>query len=89
MAAPILYAVGMFIQMIYEKVIAPLIPVTIYGFFVVLILTLCMVIAGLGGSLLFYIILFFYVKALLSYNPVLEARQQAVEAAQMNQGAME
>jgi hypothetical protein len=85
MIAPILHAVVIFIQTIYTKVIAPLIPITIYGFFVVLILTLCMVVAGLGGSLLFYIILFFYVKALFSYNPVLEARQQAMEGTQMNQ----
>jgi hypothetical protein len=89
MIASILYAVGMFIQMIFGKVIAPLIPVTIYGFFIVLILTLCMIVAGLGGSLLFYIILFFYVKALLSYNPVLDARKQAMEANQMNQGTLE
>lgn len=68
-----------------KEIVLPLIPFTIYVLIIISILTICFVVAGVGGSLLFYIIIFFYVRALFAYNPVLEARQQAEEAAMMNQ----
>lgn len=79
-------AIGAFITIVFNKIVFPLLPVAVYGFVVVIILTICVVIAGVGGSFLFYLIVFLYVKALLDYNPVLEARRQAEEAAMMQQG---
>lgn len=87
--APILLGMAQSIAITLKKIVVPLIPIGIYGMFVVMILTFCGVIAGVGGSLLFYVILFFYVRALINYNPaVAEAEAQAAEARQMNNGNM-
>jgi hypothetical protein len=83
MFGQLLIIISSFVGVLFTELIWPLIPATIYVFVVVIILAICSIIAGVGGSLLFYILIFFYVKALLSYNPILEARRQAVEAAQM------
>lgn len=75
--------IAQFVTVTMQKVVIPLIPIGIYGIIVVIILTFCMVISGVGGSLLFYVLMYFYVKALLTYNPVIAAREQALEAQQM------
>lgn len=77
-----------FVSVTFKKLVFPLIPVIIYAFVVICVLTICVVISGVGGSMLFYVIIFFYVKALFDYNPVLEARRQAEEAAKMNNEGM-
>lgn len=85
----IIIAIAMYVRAVMTHIILPLIPFVLYLFIVVVILTICVVIAGVGGSMLFYVIVFFYVRALLSYNPVLEARKQAEQAAQMQQAPNE
>lgn len=77
-----------FVSVTFKQLVIPLIPVVIYAFVVICVLSICLIIAGVGGSLLFYVIVFIYIKALFDYNPVLEARRQAEEAAAMNEGGM-
>lgn len=88
--ASFLGGIASFITITLQELVVPLIPMTIYAVVVIAILTVCLIIAGVGGSMLFYIILAFYVKALLSYNPVLEeraaAQAEANAAAQANEG---
>jgi hypothetical protein len=75
-----------FVSVTFKKLVFPLIPVVIYAFVVICVLSICLIISGVGGSLLFYVIVFLYIKALFDYNPILEAKQQAEAAAAMNEG---
>lgn len=79
-----LYAIIKTISLLFTKIIIPLIPFTMIVSIVIMIICVCIIISGVGGSLLFYVILFFYVKALLNYNPVLEAREQAAQMQQVS-----
>jgi hypothetical protein len=89
MLGDLLKGIGAFISIVFKQIVFPLLPIAVYGFVVIIILTICVVIAGVGGSMLFYVIVFFYIKALLDYNPVLEARRQAEQAAMMQQEGAE
>lgn len=57
------------IQFLFQKLLIPLTKISLITIILIIILTFCGSIAGLGGTLLFYIIIFFYIKALLSYRP--------------------
>ena len=81
--AQVVVPIVQFISITFQKVVIPLIPIGFYGIIIVIILTFCMVISGVGGSLLFYVLMYFYVKALLSYNPITAAREQALQNQQM------
>lgn len=80
----IMSGISGFVSVTFKELVFPLIPVVIYAFVVICVLTICLVISGVGGSMLFYVIVFFYIKALFDYNPILEAKRQAEEASMMN-----
>lgn len=77
--------IGTLIAFIFKKVVIPAIPLAMYAIIIITVLTFCFIIAGVGGSFVFYVIIFFYIKALFDYNPVEEAKKKALAEQQMMQ----